>query len=195
MGYDLVVVGASWGGLAALQAILSALPGDFAAPIAVAQHRSARSDDTLLPMLLDANTPLTVRDAEDKDPLTRGVVLIAPPDYHLLIEQGTVALSCDEPVAFSRPSIDVCFESAADAYGERVVGVVLTGANADGATGLAMIRRRGGLALIQDPATAERPEMPQAALDAVPDAQVLPLDAIGAQLASTVGTATREGRT
>ena len=194
MRYDLVVVGASWGGLAALQAILRVLPGDFAAPMVVTQHRSARSDDTVLPMLLDANTPLTVRDAEDKDTLERGTVLIAPPDYHLLVEQGTVALSCDEPVAFSRPSIDVCFESAADAYGERVAGVVLTGANADGAAGLAMIRRRGGLALIQDPATAERPEMPQAALDAVPDAEVVALEAMGARLVSAVGTAAREGK-
>ena len=194
MRYDLVVVGASWGGLAALQAILRVLPGDFAAPMVVTQHRSARSDDTVLPMLLDANTPLTVRDAEDKDALERGTVLIAPPDYHLLVEQGTVALSCDEPVAFSRPSIDVCFESAADAYGERVAGVVLTGANADGAAGLAMIRRRGGLALIQDPATAERPEMPQAALDAVPDAEVVALEAMGARLVSAVGTAAREGK-
>ena len=194
MRYDLVVVGASWGGLAALQAILRVLPGDFAAPMVVTQHRSARSDDTVLPMLLDANTPLTVHDAEDKDTLERGTVLIAPPDYHLLVEQGTVALSCDEPVAFSRPSIDVCFESAAEAYGERVAGVVLTGANADGAAGLAMIRRRGGLALIQDPATAERPEMPQAALDAVPDAEVVALKAMGARLVSAVGTAAREGK-
>ena len=194
MRYDLVVVGASWGGLAALQAILRVLPGDFAAPMVVTQHRSARSDDTVLPMLLDANTPLTVRDAEDKDTLQRGTVLIAPPDYHLLVEQGTVALSCDEPVAFSRPSIDVCFESAADAYGARVAGIVLTGANADGAAGLAMIRRRGGLALIQDPATAERPEMPQAALDAVPDAEVVALKAMGARLVSAVGTAAREGK-
>jgi two-component system, chemotaxis family, protein-glutamate methylesterase/glutaminase len=194
MQYELVVVGSSWGGLHALQAILRDLPADFAAPMVIAQHRSARSDDTLLPMLLDATTALTVRDAEDKAALTPGLVLIAPPDYHLLVEQGTVALSCDAPVAFSRPSIDVLFESAADAYGDRVVGVVLTGANADGATGLSAIRRSGGLALVQDPATAERSEMPAAALRAVPDAHVVALDEVGAQLASAVGTVAREGR-
>src|SRR4051794_12964057 len=192
MRYDLVVIGSSWGGLAAQQVILRALPAGFAAPIVIAQHRSARSDDTLLAMLLDSTTELTVRDAEDKDALTPGVVLIAPPDYHLLVEPGTVSLSCDEPVAFSRPSIDVAFESAADAYGDRVVAVVMTGANADGAAGLAAARRRGGLAIVQDPATAERPEMPLAALRAVPDAQVVALDELGRRLASIVGTAARE---
>ncbi len=194
MRYDLVVIGSSWGGLAAQQVILRALPAGFAAPIVIAQHRSARSDDTLLAMLLDSATELTVRDAEDKDALTPGVVLIAPPDYHLLVEHGTVSLSCDEPVAFSRPSIDVAFESAADAYGDRVVAVVMTGANSDGAAGLAAVRRRGGLTIVQDPATAERPEMPLAALRAVPDAQVVALDELGQRLASIVGTATREGR-
>jgi len=194
MRYDLVVLGSSWGGLAAQQVILRALPAGFAAPVVIAQHRSARSDDTLLAMLLDSTTGLTVRDAEDKDALTPGVVLIAPPDYHLLIEPGMVALSCDAPVAFSRPSIDVAFESAADAYGDRVVAVVLTGANADGAAGLAAVRRRGGLTIVQDPATAERPEMPLAALRAVPDALVVALDELGPRLVSTVGTAAREGR-
>src|SRR5204863_2293834 len=141
--------------------------------------------------LLRARARMVVRDAEDKDALAPGVVLLAPPDYHLLVEPGCVALSCDEPVAFSRPSIDVMFETAADAYRERLVGVVLTGSNADGAAGLAAIRRRGGVVLVQDPAEAERSEMPRAALNAVPEAQVVPLAEIGAQLTKIVGTAGR----
>jgi len=182
MGYDLVAIGASWGGLAALQVLLHGLDDDFAAPICVAQHRSARSDDTLLPSLLGQCAPLIVRDAEDKAELRQGVVLIAPPNYHMLVDRDEVALSCDEPVAHSRPSIDVLFESAAAAYGEGVVGVVLTGSNADGAAGLAEVRRRGGLAVVQDPAGAERREMPGAALAAVPTAEVLPLGVIAARL-------------
>jgi two-component system chemotaxis response regulator CheB len=192
MAFDLVAIGSSWGGLNALQQVLSRLPTGFAAAVVVAQHRSARADDTLLKTLLGGATPLTVRDADDKDELHPGLVLIAPPDYHLLVEQGTVALSCEEPVAFSRPSIDVMFESAADAYEERVIGVVLTGSNADGAAGLAQIRRRGGTAIVQDPDTAERSEMPRAACAAVPDAQVLDLEAIAEKLTAIVGTTPAE---
>jgi two-component system, chemotaxis family, protein-glutamate methylesterase/glutaminase len=188
MAYELVVIGSSWGGLAALQVVLAALPAEFGAAVVVAQHRAARSDDTLLCSLLDQASPLTVRDAEDKESLEAGVVLVAPPDYHLLIEPGSVALSCDEPVRFSRPSIDVLFESAADAYADRVIGVVLTGSNADGATGLARIRQRGGLAWVEDPEQAERPEMPRAALEAVPGAQTMALSEIGPRLAQTVGS-------
>jgi len=191
MPIELVAIGASWGGLGALQEILRALPGDFAASIVIAQHRSARSDDMILQSLLRHSSPLAVRDAEDKDGLVPGCVLIAPPDYHLLVEPGTVALSCEAPVSFSRPSIDVLFESAAVAYGKRLVAVVLTGANADGAAGLAEVHRRGGVALVQDPQTAERPEMPLAALRAVPDAEVVALDRLGARLHEIVGSAPR----
>ena len=188
MRYELVAIGSSWGGLNALQSVLSRLPKSFGAAVVVAQHRSARADETLLRTLLGGHTPLEVRDADDKERLRPGVVLIAPPDYHMLVEPGAVALSCEEPVAFSRPSIDVLFETAADAYEERVVGVVLTGSNADGAAGLAAIRRRGGAAIIQDPGGAERPEMPLAAVAAVPDAQVLGLEEIAGKLAAIVGT-------
>jgi len=182
MRCDLVAIGASWGGLAALQTLLRGLNGDFAAPICVAQHRSARSDDSLLPALLGQRTALTVRDAEDKADLRPGTVLIAPPDYHMLVERGDVALSTDAPVAYSRPSIDVLLESAAAAYRDRLVGVVLTGANADGAAGLARVAELGGIAIVQDPETAERAEMPRAALTAVPSARVLPLAAIASHL-------------
>jgi two-component system chemotaxis response regulator CheB len=187
VSYEIVAIGASWGGLAALRTLLGALPADFAAPIAVVQHRMSSGDDDLLPTLLDSATPLGVREAADKTPLVPGHVVVAPPDYHMLIETGECALSSDPPVQFSRPSVDVLLESASEAYRERAVGVVLTGANDDGADGLAAIRRRGGLAIVQDPADAERPEMPNAALAAVPDARMLKLSQIAPALESMVG--------
>lgn len=178
-GYDVVVIGASWGGMRALGRVLSELPADFPIPIAVAQHRDADAEDDLLPTLLARHTPLEIADADDKDPLMPGRVLLAPPGYHMLIEgatepgaPGSVALSIDAPVQFARPSIDVLFESAAAEYGPRSVGVVLTGANADGACGLQEIKRRGGYAIVEDPTTAERREMPEAALAAEPDVVV-----------------------
>ena len=138
--------------------------------------------------LLGAVTRLNVCDADDKQPLERGYVYLAPPDYHLLVEGTHLALSVESPVAFSRPSIDVLLESAGEEYGDRCVGVVLTGANDDGARGLARIRELGGAAIVQDPATAERPEMPRAALRAVPDADVLPLEEIAPRLVELCGT-------
>ena len=171
-GYDVVVMGASWGGMRALSRVLSGLPADFPIPIAVAQHRDADAEDDLLPSLLARHTPLEVADADDKDELIPGRVLLAPPGYHMLIEDGSVALSVDEPVQFSRPSIDVLFESASAEHGERTIGVVLTGANADGAEGLGAIKRRGGYTIVQDPASAERSEMPEAARAIGPNAVV-----------------------
>jgi two-component system chemotaxis response regulator CheB len=185
---DLVVIGASWGGLHAIGTVLGGLPADFPAAIVVVQHRG--HEDGMLAALLDRVCPLAVRDAEDKDPLAPGAVLVAPPDYHLLVEGDSVALSVDEPVAFSRPSIDVLLSSAAASHGARTVGVVLTGANGDGANGLRDIRRHGGVAIVQDPAQAERPEMPRAALAACPGAQVRPLAAIAPELAQLVGAVT-----
>jgi two-component system chemotaxis response regulator CheB len=176
---DVIVIGASWGGLTALRAVLGPLDTGLAACVLVVQHRG--HEDGHLLDLLTGHCALEVREAEDKDALVHGHVLIAPRDYHLLVERDAVALSVDEPVRFSRPSIDVLFESAA-ALGPRVVGVVLTGSNADGAAGLAAIRRSGGLAIVQDPADAERAEMPAAALAAVPDAQVRRLEEIGSAI-------------
>lgn len=187
--YDLVAIGASWGGLHAIGTVLAAVPGDLAAAVVVAQHRASREE--LLAPLLGRVSRLPVRDADDKDPLAPGRVLVAPPDYHLLVDDGAVALSTDAPVAFSRPSIDVLFTSAADARGDRVVGVLLTGSNEDGAAGLAAIRRRGGLAIVEDPQTAERAEMPRAGLDACPDARVRPLAAIGPELGRICARASR----
>jgi len=180
MSVGVVAIGASWGGLHAIGTVLGGLPADFGAPIVVAQHRGA--DDGMLAGLLDRGSRLRVRDAEDKDRLVAGEVLVAPPDYHLLVDGDSVALSVDEPVAFSRPSIDVLLTSAAASYGARVVGVVLTGSNRDGAAGLRAIRARGGIAIVQDPDEAERSEMPRAALEGCPGAQVRRLAAIAPEL-------------
>jgi two-component system chemotaxis response regulator CheB len=176
-GYAIVVVGTSWGGLAALRALTGVLPREFGLPIAVIQHRH-KDSDRLLATLLQERTALTVCEVEDKQPILPGFLFVAPADYHLLVERGHFSLSTDAPVRYSRPSIDVAFTSTADAYGRRAVGIVLTGANADGAEGLATIAKRGGLAIVQSPATAESPAMPRAALDAVPSAHVLPIPAI-----------------
>ena len=183
MTYEIVVVGTSWGGLLALKELVGGLPGSFGLPVVVVQHRHRQSDN-LLSSLLQDRTPLPVCEIEDKAPIAPGQVHVAPADYHLLIEDGHFSLSTDEPVRYSRPSIDVTFESAADVYGQRTVGVVLTGANADGSLGLKRIADRGGLALVQLPQTAESPAMPAAAVKSVPKARVLTIDEIARELAS-----------
>ena len=181
MPYSVVAMGTSWGGLAALTKLLGDLPADFGIPVVVVQHRSKDSERLLVQLLQDA-TDLQVCEIEDKDPLTPGRVHVAPANYHVLIENGHASLTIEEPVRFSRPSIDVMFASAADTYGSAAIGVVLTGANEDGARGLAHIVKRGGRALVQDPKTAEIPIMPQAAIRAVPTGEVLPLDALAPRL-------------
>ncbi len=180
--YELVAIGASWGGLRAVGDVLAGLGEGFGAAVVVAQHRDEHDDAGLLPELLGRRTAMDVVEADDKLPLVPGRVVLAPAGYHLLVDDGAVELMCDEQVQFSRPSIDVLFESVADSYGTRAVGVVLTGANADGARGLAAIAGRGGHTIVQDPATAERTEMPEAALEAVTLDAVLALDEIGPRL-------------
>jgi two-component system, chemotaxis family, protein-glutamate methylesterase/glutaminase len=180
---EIAVIGTSWGGLAALHEILGALPKSFALPVVVVQHRHKDSGQ-VLPRVLQDDTGLSVCEVEDKAPIAGGNIYIAPANYHVLVERGHLALSTEEPVAFSRPSIDVTFSSAADAYRAGAVGVVLTGANSDGARGLKRIADRGGLAIVQRPDTAESPVMPDAALRFVPTARVLTLTAIAALLAS-----------
>jgi len=174
VGYDIAVVGTSWGGLAALRTLVAGLPESFQMAAVLVQHRHKDSDH-LLRALLQERSALEVCEVEDKMPIEHGRVYVAPPDYHTLVELGHFSLSTDAPVRYSRPSIDVTFGSAADSYGHRTVGIVLTGANADGADGLLRISNRGGMALVQDPATAESPVMPAAALKAVPRARVMPL--------------------
>jgi two-component system, chemotaxis family, protein-glutamate methylesterase/glutaminase len=181
IGTSIVVVGASWGGLAALSRLIGDLPADFEVPIAVVQHRS-RNADNLLASLLQDVSPLRVVDVEDKEPLAGRTVYIAPANYHLLVEKGHFSLTTDPLVRFSRPSIDVTFISAADTYEKATIGVVLTGANDDGARGLRRIVDRGGRAVIQDPASAESPVMPLAAQRTVPEADVVPLAGIAEQL-------------
>jgi two-component system, chemotaxis family, protein-glutamate methylesterase/glutaminase len=177
VGYDLVVVGTSWGGLAALRTLVAGLPDSFQMAVTLVQHRHKDSDH-LLRTLLQERSALEVCEVEDKMPLEHGRIYVAPPDYHTLVEPGHFSLSTDAPVRFSRPSIDVTFSSAADSYAHRTVGIVLTGANADGADGLRRISSRGGLALIQDPDTAESRPMPDAARKAVPRARVMSLHGI-----------------
>ena len=183
VGYDLVVVGTSWGGLAALRTLVGGLPETFQMAVTLVQHRHKDSDH-LLRTLLQERSSLRVCEVEDKMPLEHGHVYVAPPDYHTLVERGHFSLSTDAPVRYSRPSIDVTFSSAADSYAHRTVGIVLTGANADGAEGLREISDRGGLALVQDPDTAESRTMPAAARKAVPRARVMTLEGIVTFLAS-----------
>lgn len=179
--YSIVVIGTSWGGLAALTRLLGELPGDFNIPIAVVQHRGKEAE-RLLPQLLQDATDLRVCEMEDKDPLLPGTVHLAPANYHALIDTGLVTLTVEDPVRFSRPSIDLLFISAADTYRSGTIGIVLTGANEDGSRGLLHIVKRGGLALVQDPKTAEIPIMPAAALKMVPSAEVLPLEGLASRL-------------
>jgi two-component system chemotaxis response regulator CheB len=191
--YEIIVVGTSWGGLSALNELIAGLPRHFAIPVVAVQHRH-RQSGTMLPMLLQDHTALGVYEVEDKAPIIAGNVYIAPPDYHLLIEPGYFSLSTDEPVRYSRPSIDVTFVSAADTYGAKSVGVVLTGANADGSRGLKRIFDRGGKAFVQSPATAESPTMPTAAIRCVPQAMVMTIEEIAAEL-TKLGSKTAEPRT
>jgi two-component system chemotaxis response regulator CheB len=178
MTYDLICIGASWGGLSALSTLLESLPDDVEPAIAIAQHRMAagRGD---FEHLLQRHTARPVSEAYDKDPILPRHVYVAPTDYHLLVEPGSFALSTDERVMYARPSIDVLFESAADAYAERAIGIVLTGANEDGAHGLARIKARGGVAIIQLPETAAMRMMPDAAIAATSADAILPLEEMG----------------
>ena len=179
MNYDVVVIGGSWGGMRAVEVLLDGLGKDCPAAVVVALHRGTEGG-TRLPGLLQRYTTLPVREVEDKDELRPGTVYLAPSDYHTLIESdGTIGLSTEERVRFARPSIDVLFRTAAEAYRERCVGIVLTGANDDGADGLRRIKELGGVAIVQDPGSAERHEMPTAAIAATDADVVLPLGEIG----------------
>ena len=177
--YDLVCIGASWGGLAAVGQVLADLPAELDLPIAIAQHRHPDAPEGTLAELLQLQTNRSVLDVEDKMPIESRHVYIAPPNYHLLVERGSFALSVDERIQFARPSIDVLFETAAHAYGTGVIGIVLTGSNEDGAEGLAKIKQVGGVALIQDPIGAARRKMPDAAIAATVADAILPLEEIG----------------
>jgi two-component system, chemotaxis family, protein-glutamate methylesterase/glutaminase len=182
-----VAIGTSWGGLSALGRILGGLSAAFPLPIIVVQHRSKDSDNLMATLLQDMSD-LIIHEAEDKDTLLPSNVYVAPADYHLMVDDGVVSLTTDAPVRYSRPSIDVAFESVARSYGSGAIGVVLTGANEDGSRGLARIIDLGGRGIVEDPKTAEMPVMPEAAKRAAPAAEVLPLQDIAPRL-MTMATA------
>jgi two-component system, chemotaxis family, protein-glutamate methylesterase/glutaminase len=180
-----IVIGASAGGPSALDEILGALPEGFPLPVIVVMHVHRTSGATWA-QSLDARMAITVKMAEDKEVLRPSTVYMAPPDYHLLVERDrSLSLCVDEPVSYSRPSIDVMFSSAAAAYRRGLLAVVLTGANADGAAGVRRVVERGGWVLVQDPAHAVAPTMPQAAIDAAAEgsaAVVVPLSEIASHM-------------
>lgn len=178
-GIDAVVIGASWGGLGAVSTILAGVPWRINAAIVLCQHQYPHAISTLA-QVLRGRTRLKVVEVEDKMPLEPGVLYICPPNYHTLIERDRCfALNIDPPVMYCRPAVDVLFQSAAEAYRERLAGVVLTGANEDGAAGLYHVARCGGMPIVQKPSTAEVPVMPEAALKQVPWAHVMTLGEIG----------------
>lgn len=184
-----IVIGASAGGVDALSILLPALPVDLAAAVLIALHLP-RERPSLLVEIFASKCALPVLEAEDKDSIRAGTVYFAPPDYHLLVEAGArIALSVDEQVHFSRPSIDVLFQSAADIYGEHLLGVILTGANEDGAEGLAAVHECGGVTVVQRPEKARASRMIESALARSTAAHVLSLEQI-ASLLGSLGTAT-----
>lgn len=184
VGIDAVVIGTSWGGLAAITTVLAPVPWNLAVPVILCQHQypHARSN---LAQVLRSRTKLKVLEVEDKMPVEAGHLYVCPPNYHTLVERDRMfALNIDAPVMYSRPSIDVLFEAAAEAWGERLAGVVLTGANEDGAEGLLHVARCGGMPIVQKPETAEAEVMPAAAKERVPWSHVMTLEEIGRFLAS-----------
>jgi two-component system chemotaxis response regulator CheB len=162
--YQAIVIGVSAGGFETLNELLPSIPSGITVAVIIVQHLHPQQDGFFIESL-NAACSVPVREAEEKEPVLPGSVYFAPPNYHLLLEADkTFSLTIDEKVNFSRPSIDVLFETAAEVYGPSLIGIILTGASKDGASGLQWIRKRGGLAIVQDPATALFPAMPAAAL-------------------------------
>jgi len=183
---EAVVIGASAGGVEALGLILPALPTTFRPSVLIVLHLP-RERPSLLVEIYEKRCALPIREADDKEPIEPGTVYFAPPDYHMLVERNRqIALSTEEPVHFSRPSVDVLFESAADVYGKRLLGIILTGANEDGAAGLHAIHRAGGITVVQQPDSAKVPLMVVSALQRSPADFVLTLPEI-AELLKALG--------
>lgn len=179
-----VAIGGSAGAVQALNGLLPGLPATYSLPILVVVHVPPDRQNALVPLFRD-RCKLRVKEAEDKEPIEAGVIYFAPSDYHLLVEaNGVLSLSSEEAVNHSRPAIDVLFESAADAFGANLTGVILTGANDDGARGLAAVAAAGGHAVVEDAQTAYAPAMPTEALRACPSATVMRLDAMASYLLS-----------
>ena len=176
-----------------MQVLLSGLPAEFPLPIVIVQHRGSDSD-LGLPEFLARSSKLPLKEPEDKEAVSAGYAYLAPLHYHLLIEDRCFALSIDSPVAYARPSIDVLFESVADEYEDRAIGVILTGSNRDGARGLKKIKDCGGLAIVEDPASAAYREMPDAAVASTAVDWILPLSEIGPHL-EKLGRSATNGQT
>jgi len=183
---DIVVIGASAGGLQALQQILSAMPRDVGAALLAVLHTADHSG-SMLPQILQRRSNMLVSHPCDRDPIQRGQVYIAPPGFHMIVEEGFLRVLQGPRENLHRPAIDPLFRSAGAAYGRRVIGVILTGMLGDGTAGLMVVSARGGEAIVQDPENASFPSMPRSALDQVPNAHVLPLDQIAALLLQLIG--------
>ncbi|NTV13591.1 MAG: chemotaxis protein CheB [Desulfobulbaceae bacterium] len=192
--YRAVAVGVSMGGVEALRILLGGLPADFPLPLLIVHHISAAPGSNLA-VILNEHCAIRVKEADAGELLMPGTAYLAAPNYHLLVERDeSLALSVDLPVNFARPSVDVLFAAAADAFGSRLIGVILTGAGADGSQGLKMIKERGGLAIVQNPAEAEADSMPRSALAAVQADHVLPLREIGPLLCRLAARVTQKRR-
>ena len=184
--FDAIVIGASAGGLYVMINILRSLPDNYPVPVIVVQHR-AKDERSLLEEVLQQKCKIRIKQADEKEALQGGFVYFAPPDYHLLVENNfTFSLSYDAPVNYSRPSIDVLFETAANVFKQRLLGIILTGANKDGALGMKKIRQLGGITIAQQPETADYREMPQAAISTGAIQHILTPDAIANFLLDSV---------
>jgi two-component system chemotaxis response regulator CheB len=180
--YEAVVIGSSAGGLNALKTLFRGLDQGFRLPLIIVQHISPDSDNYLIHILNDMRK-LKVKEADEKEIPMPGMAYIAPPNYHLLVEPDhAFTLTVDERVNYARPSIDVLFETAAEAYRHKLIGIILTGANNDGSKGVKRIKEMGGLVIVQDPDTAEVDSMPRAAMLATTVDHLLPLEEIAALL-------------
>jgi len=178
MLYEAIVIGVSSGGLKVMKIMFSLLPKNFSIPIIIVQHIGKYSENSWIKLLGDKSN-LEIKEADEKEEIEKGKVYIAPANYHLLIESDkTFSLTIDERVNFARPSIDVLFESAAEVYQNKLIGIVLTGSNNDGAKGIKRIKECGGLTIVQDPETAESNYMPASAIEVILPDYILPLEEI-----------------
>lgn len=184
--FKAVVIGVSTGGVHALKLVLGELPKDFPIPVIVVTHIKPDSDDSLA-VLLDTLCAIRIKEADEQEALVPGTVYLAPANYHLLVERnGNLALSIDPQVNFARPSVDVLFESAAEAFGPKLIGIIMTGAGSDGSKGLYKIKNHGGIAIIQNPADAEVDSMPVSAMRLVKADHVVRLNEISPLLLGLV---------
>ena len=178
MEYKIIVIGTSAGGMEALKNLLPVFPPAFPVPIVIVQHISSLSNGFMI-QYLNSISSIRVKEAEEKETLSPGTVYFAPPNYHLMIEDDhTLSLTVEKKVNYARPSIDVLFESAVYTYGKDCIGVVLTGANSDGAYGLAQIKKAGGYTIVQSPETAYSDSMPRSAIEAAIPDLIMPIEEI-----------------